>query len=51
MDVTNAGDQGFALATTSMTPGSFQREKKGNRTRRTSLLFNSLPTNCIYPAN
>ena len=35
----------------SMIPGYFNRKGKENRTKRTSKLFNSLPTNCIYTGN
>ena len=41
-----AGGWEFSLATVSMSPGYFQRKQKENR--RTSLLYNSPPTNCIY---
>ena len=36
--------------TMSITLGYFHRERKGNRTKRTSQLFNSLPTNFTQPS-
>ena len=42
-----AGGRGFSLAIMSMSPSYFQRKQKENR--RTSLLYNSPPTNCRYP--
>ena len=41
-----AGGQGFSLATMSMSPSYFQRKQKENR--RTSLLYDSFPTNYIH---
>ena len=45
-----AGDWRFSVATMSMSPGYFYRKQKENRTKSTSLLYNSPPTNHIYPA-
>ena len=42
-----AGGPGFSLATRSMSHGYFHRKQKKNRTKTTSLLYNSPPTNHI----
>ena len=42
-----AGGWGFSLATRSMSHGYFHRKQKKNRTKTTSLLYNSPPTNHI----
>lgn len=46
-----AGGQGFSLDTKNVSPGYSYRKQKKNRTKRISLLYNSPPTNCRYPAN
>ena len=48
--VTKGRGRGFPPATMSIILGYFHREQKENETRGTSWLFNSPPTNWIYPA-
>ena len=44
------GGRGFPPATMNVFPGYFQRKIKKNRTERSSKLFDSPPTCCIYLA-
>ena len=47
--VTKGRGQGFPPATMSIILGYFHREQKENETKGTYWLFNSPPTNWIYP--
>jgi len=43
-----AEEEGFHPANINITPGHFHRKQKENRTTRTSKLFDSSPSNCIW---